>query len=634
MPCISTSTSARRTASARRAEPLGRSAGDQLAALGVLSPSSTAARIAAAQSPPAAAEQARDRLAQLAGAERLVGEERELPAVERLAELAVVVGEREPLAQVGGELRAKLVETCRLAARLGRRDRQQRCDRSGRKSSRSKTTGPAAIAPAVARRSAVTASASSAAASGGSDSSGASSRRSSRTSSRSTSRPNSGGISPRASGQSCEISPVAAGRKLMPPPSSASRPRRGRRPARARHRCAPCRRACARDRRRRASNASSCQSKPPQRSAVHVSIGSRIDAEERVVARLAEPGVCAGEDRGSRLAPQVVDRVARVGQPPRGRRLLLDEAADERAVLVERRPSGRVLLERERDLRAALGGERRRGRTRAATRRDAGRAAREPTRRAAAPPCLAARAPVRDAVVVALPPRRDRRRRSAGTAARRGGTPPCGRGRRRATRASARPPTRAPGGDRPRDTSREPRHGESCALPQRLRQPHVPDPGDERLVEQRLAERARPRRRRAGAQHRVELAAALEDVRAEPARARGRAARARARSRARLRPRRRAGRATGCRRAALRAAAPTSGRHPQVGAEDDAAVEAESRFLPIASTDSSGGRRAARRPARACARGFGDSASICSPTSTWSRRAARCNVSPSGTFPP
>ena len=44
--------------------------------------------------------------------------------------------------------------------------------RSGRKSSRSKTTGPAAIAPAVARRSAVTASASSAAASGGSASVG------------------------------------------------------------------------------------------------------------------------------------------------------------------------------------------------------------------------------------------------------------------------------------------------------------------------------------------------------------------------------------------------------------------------------------------------------------------------------
>ena len=48
--------------------------------------------------------------------------------------------------------------------------------RSGRKSSRSKTTGPAAIAPAVASRSALTASASSPAASGGSPSSASSSR--------------------------------------------------------------------------------------------------------------------------------------------------------------------------------------------------------------------------------------------------------------------------------------------------------------------------------------------------------------------------------------------------------------------------------------------------------------------------
>ena len=55
------------------------------------------------------------------------------------------------------------------------------------------------------------------------------------------------------------------------------------------------------------------------------------------------------------------------------------------------------------------------------------------------------------------------------------------------------------------------------------------------------------------------------------------------------------------------------------------------RFLPTASTDSS------RRPSScsatrvACARGCGDSTSSCSPTSGWSRAAARWSVSPSGT---
>ena len=43
----------------------------------------------------------------------------------------------------------------------------------------------------------------------------------------------------------------------------------------------------------------------------------------------------------------------------------------------------------------------------------------------------------------------------------------------------------------------EPQPRRELHLPQRLGEPHVPDPGDERLVEQRLAERARRRRRRA-----------------------------------------------------------------------------------------------------------------------------------------
>src|SRR4051794_14342495 len=66
----------------------------------------------------------------------------------------------------------------------------------------------------------------------------------------------------------------------------------------------------------------------------------------------------AREDRRGGLTLQIVDRIACVGQPPQRRRLLLDERAHERAVLVQRRPlARRVLLERERHLRAALGRE-------------------------------------------------------------------------------------------------------------------------------------------------------------------------------------------------------------------------------------------------------------------------------------
>ena len=120
-----------------------------------------------------------------------------------------------------------------------------------------------------------------------------------------------------------------------------------------------------------ASKASSCQSKPPQRSAVQVSIGRRIERKSASSPVSPMPGVRAREDRGGRLALQIVDRVARVGQPAQRRRLLLDEPAHERAVLVERRAlARRVLLEREGDLRAALGRRTPRGRNRAWTRRD------------------------------------------------------------------------------------------------------------------------------------------------------------------------------------------------------------------------------------------------------------------------
>ena len=81
----------------------------------------------------------------------------------------------------------------------------------GRQSSRSKSTGPAAIGAAVARRIAVTASANSPGASGGSVAPDSSERSSSSTLRRSGSRPKSVGRSPFASGHSFASSPVRGG---------------------------------------------------------------------------------------------------------------------------------------------------------------------------------------------------------------------------------------------------------------------------------------------------------------------------------------------------------------------------------------------------------------------------------------
>ena len=90
----------------------------------------------------------------------------------------------------------------------------------GRQSRRSKSTGPAAIGAAVARRMAVTASANSPGASGGSVAPGSRERSSSSTLRRSGSRPKSVGRSPFASGHSFASSPVPAARMRMPLPSS------------------------------------------------------------------------------------------------------------------------------------------------------------------------------------------------------------------------------------------------------------------------------------------------------------------------------------------------------------------------------------------------------------------------------
>ena len=79
----------------------------------------------AAQRPAVAAEQADEGLTDLRRAERLLGEQRELPAVERLAELAVRVCQRQAFPQFGSQPGAHLVEAGRLPARPRRRDRQQ-----------------------------------------------------------------------------------------------------------------------------------------------------------------------------------------------------------------------------------------------------------------------------------------------------------------------------------------------------------------------------------------------------------------------------------------------------------------------------------------------------------------------------
>ncbi len=162
-----------------------------------------------------------ERVAQLLAAERLGLEERQLPAVERLAELRVVVGDAEPrrAASLATEARngsSRVGSPGGAVAAIGSTGRIP----YGRQSSRSKRTGPAATGAAVASRIAVTASASSPGASGASSSRLASERSSSSTQIRSGSRPKSRGSSPCASGHIAASSPVAATRTRIPSPSS------------------------------------------------------------------------------------------------------------------------------------------------------------------------------------------------------------------------------------------------------------------------------------------------------------------------------------------------------------------------------------------------------------------------------
>ena len=226
--------------------------------------------------------------------------------------------------------------------------------------------------------------------------------------------------------------------------------------------------------------------------------------------------------------------------------------------------------------------------------------------------------------------------RSAGTAARRGGRPAAAlaaavdrrahQPRRRLERA---PPLVLADVARAAATARA-RASHSASASHMFPIPATSDWSSSASPNQRVAvRRAQPR------EHRVDARRPLEDVRAEPARARGCAARAPGRSRGPPPPARRAARATACRARARRAGARV--QRPDMrrcDRSDDAALEAEQRGSCRAPSPTRAPcRRSARRRAPACARGCGDSASTRWPTSACRRRAARWRVSPSGTFP-
>ena len=165
-------------------------------------------------------------------------------------------------------------------------------------------------------------------------------------------------------------------------------------------------------------------------------------------------------------------------------------------------------------------------------------------------------------------------------------------------------------------TSPSGRHGETPRRPERLGLPHVPDPGDEPLVEQRLAE---PPRRCCAAEsrdHRVEVG--------RPARMSGpsrRTARWRSsstgpfdlsrleRAPAEDEPRPPEDAATPRGRTRQRP------RHAQVAAQHDAALEAQQQVLAdrLDATRAAGRRARSATPLSAAARGCGDSACTRSP---------------------
>ena len=77
---------------------------------------------------PCLAEERGKGSAELIGPERLVLEERQLPAIERLGKRAVGIGEGEAHEQLAGERATEGVEARRIAGRLGGGDREHRPD--------------------------------------------------------------------------------------------------------------------------------------------------------------------------------------------------------------------------------------------------------------------------------------------------------------------------------------------------------------------------------------------------------------------------------------------------------------------------------------------------------------------------
>src|SRR5581483_8872164 len=307
-----------------------------------------------------ATEERGERIPYLPRPERPVGEERELPAVERLGEPAVFVRERQALAEICGETPADRVETCRLTARLRGGDRQQRRDAKGPE-----------VEPLE-------------------------DDRARRDSPRGREAKRADGIGELA----CRV------RRLRLLRSEVARQLDDEQPVDVptevrRHqpeRLGPKRRHLAgddraqsnaaaelnrlsgrqaddgRDRGVRARGAEQrpldlcvrgreCLVLPVETTAAlrdRTQERQQDRPEERVVLARGETRMCAGEDRGRRLTAKVVDRVARVRQAAKCRSLLVEEAPDEGPVLVERRAvARRVLLERERQLRTALDRERR-----------------------------------------------------------------------------------------------------------------------------------------------------------------------------------------------------------------------------------------------------------------------------------
>ena len=310
---------------------------------------------------------------------------------------------------------------------------------------------------------------------------------------RSISRPQSRGRSRPASGQAAVSSFAAAGRTRTPRPR-ARRPSRGQADERRERRV---RAAVAVERALELGVGALERVVVPVEAAARLGGGDEQRNEDRAPERLvlADPlvGVRAREDARGRLVLERREGLARVlaqGEPPGP---LLDEGADERPVLVERRAvRARVLLERDREVGAALELEaevEERAEAEPAERREELRRARRParasrwevgcrtpgrTRGTVTPPPGSflpdSRAPVRHARVVALRVRAD----PGPAAAARTAGPPVDRGassarpheprglpehatqlvRRRARRAGARATARRRRAPRPSTCSR------------------------------------------------------------------------------------------------------------------------------------------------------------------------------------